>query len=931
MKKYFLLLLPSVLLLAEVDIYGMQNSNNSVVPNGLEGNTLPSFAELLQSLNNNNATATTNTHFVGKQGEQPLQQNNQVSSQGNNKNLQQRAKNPGEFIPPINNQLPTNISEQPLQKKRNITFPKNNNNVPIIPTTTTTTTNTPFVEEQGGASSSSSTSMPNGLLSILDSDSSVCLKLKQQALKKLFDGAGDSANKLNEIATVFNKRKKASYLLNLFINPVSESEDSVLKHIITKEDRVGSVQLRFILNFLIAGINRLASADRDKIKYFKELAEYLEESPENITPLSLKLIHNVKKIMNDGFSAGFQAEQVSSIINGWEIFFETQTDFLLPQNQQLLVPSLTTQSQPTTSTSASASSNSSKKISDWWAKDGKSLIWDQKEWAQLSKNGARKHFFSELLADAGKSTEMLDAIKEVFGQHVPHPKVLFKLIFEPKEKSNFSVFQDILNKNIETGVLHLKFILGFLNTRIHSSQKWQQQIKNYDILSGQLEYYAKNLIASDSLNLITKIKNGINAIRGLSSDEEDQSEDIFKKLQALTTITVVRPLIINTAIHSLKKKRNITPQNNNNVTTTTTTTTNTPFIEEQGGASSSHYILNKPLPLQQNNTVPPQENNKVMSSLQYSLVESIQQSARTQGEKRKRFIPPINNKNKIREKWNIISSKDNNNVTTPNATTTTNTPFVEEQGGASSSSLSFMSDEDLLALENDNNVCLKLKQQALKKLFDGAGDSANKLNDIVAELDKRIRVPCLLNLFIKPISESEDSVLRNIINKKNRVGSVQLRFVLRFLLTKIDTLSFVNSHKIKYFKELSKYLEESTENITPLNLNLIHNVKKIINDGFSARYKTSQVLNIVKGLENFFEKQTNSLLPTVQPRIFTSPTIMSSKSLITATSSLNIPPQLPAPVIQSQITTTVGRVMPLRPLFINTAIRSFQKKPKPQN
>ena len=78
MKKYFLLLLPSVLLLAEVDIYGMQNSNNSVVPNGLEGNTLPSFAELLQSLNNNNATATTNTHFVGKQGEQPLQQNNHI-------------------------------------------------------------------------------------------------------------------------------------------------------------------------------------------------------------------------------------------------------------------------------------------------------------------------------------------------------------------------------------------------------------------------------------------------------------------------------------------------------------------------------------------------------------------------------------------------------------------------------------------------------------------------------------------------------------------------------------------------------------------------------------------------------------------------------------------------------------------------------------
>jgi len=550
MKKHISLLLPVVILLAEVDIYSMQNS--------LNGTTLPSFAELLKSLNE---------PLLLKQKEQLLKE--QLL-----------------FISPINSQLTvSSMSEQPVEKKWNMTHPNN-----------TTTTNTPFVEEQGSVSSSSSTLLSDDtfllLIQILKGGKSVNFKLKQQTLRKLFDGAVDSTQRFDEIISVLDKRKQVPHLLSLFIDPISKSEDSVLKNIINKKNRIGFVQLRFVLSFLFTKIGQLASSDLNaQISYYIRLSEKLGECSGNATPLCLKFVQCVRNIVDDCLNASCKTIQVLQIQSGLKEIFETQTNFLLPQNQQLLA--LRTQYQPITTTSESSLSNSSKKISDWWAEDGKSLIWSQKDWQMRVGDGFRQKLIAELLSDAGDSTEMLDAIKKMFNTNISFPKSLIELIFMPMANSKYSVFQEVLNKNNKTGLLQLKFLLEVLNTKTHSSVNSYLQEQNYKLLHKSLESYINNSLRPEFLELITKMRDVINKnINDTSSIKtcSDRMKDIFEDLQKIlnqqtspllpqnqlpvstmqpqttttTTTTVIRPiplrpLIINTAVRRLQKKQQ--PQN----------------------------------------------------------------------------------------------------------------------------------------------------------------------------------------------------------------------------------------------------------------------------------------------------------------------------------------------------------------------------------
>jgi len=542
MKKYFLLLLPVVFLLAEVDVYGMQNSNKIVVPNSLEGDTVPSFAELQQRLSE--------PWFLKQNGSLLLFEIKQAEKE-NRKRYNELSEKKGEKP-----QLPTNISEQPTQKKRNINK---------VTATTTTTTNTPFVEEQGGASSSSSSSIQSNtsdsspcstlmsdseflsLIEILQSGRKMSIEEKQQTLKKLFDGARDSMQRLNAIINVFAGKKKLCYVLDSFTHHKNESEDFVLKHITNKKNKFGYVQLRVVLNLLFTKIGLLsAGCLNDKIKYYAMLYESFQKCFESAGPLCLEFIQNVAKIIKNGSSACYKSGQVLQIEKGLKDLFEKQTDLLLPQNQQLLVPVLTRQVQAITSMSASASSNLSKEISHWWANDRKSLNWDQNEWDMRGKHGFRQKLIAEFLINAGDSAEKLNAIKEMLNTHIPLPKPLLELIFNPIANSQDSVFQEVLNKDNKTGLLQLKLLLEILNNKVHFSVDPLFQEKHYESLLELLGNYINNSIKPEFLDLIAKFRDVI-------------SENINKGPRKACPITwspyltIYRTFLKNNQMHSLHK------------------------------------------------------------------------------------------------------------------------------------------------------------------------------------------------------------------------------------------------------------------------------------------------------------------------------------------------------------------------------------------
>ncbi|HBL98294.1 TPA: hypothetical protein DDZ86_01475 [Candidatus Dependentiae bacterium] len=289
MKKYSLLLLPTLLLLAKTDVHCMENINNTL-NNDPNQNQVPPFAELIKRLEELQTTSTT-TNITTNQPQNAFKttpQNNKLPSiwelfpvniTQQNKDTQPQKR--GEKRKEIEEQKKNQPDIQPSEKKRNTSQLINQ-----IPT---------------GLSSSSSSTTNNGWTGHSPAYwnekrwSYCCLiSKKAQIIAALLEDAGTSEEMLNKIKSMLTlviKRPKTS--LKWFFNPTEKLKDSVIQQAINKNSTTGLVHLKFILNLLNAKIHSLAHFS-NQIKNYQFLSKKLKKCTTNNATLECsKLINDV--------------------------------------------------------------------------------------------------------------------------------------------------------------------------------------------------------------------------------------------------------------------------------------------------------------------------------------------------------------------------------------------------------------------------------------------------------------------------------------------------------------------------------------------------------------------------------------------------------------------------------------------------------------
>ncbi|HBL98028.1 TPA: hypothetical protein DDZ86_00095 [Candidatus Dependentiae bacterium] len=606
MKKYSLLLLPTLLLLATTDVHCMENINNTL-NNDTNKNRPPFISELF----------SVNTMQQDEHGEKRKR-----------------------IVKPTKNQ-PAN---QPLQKKRNTSLQSMTN-------ATTTASSSSSSQSITTESSSSSSSTPNTWIGYplwnqkKSNSAPKNFKSKQQTIEDLLENAGTSTEMPDEIKNMLNlETQRPRDLINWLFNPTKKSKISIIQQIINDNNTTGLSHLKFILNCLITKIHSLEKFPSRKQNYLF-LANKLEEcSTDNTTPECSELINNMKTAMKNiqkltakkkdftifkvlkrllntptqqsnslNISSSSQNQllpaytpltqpQTTTTITHLQEMQQTQqstsTNQPITNNQPLQKKQNTSQQSVTNSTTPGSNSSSSLSIAIGSSSSSSSTTntwtghppshWNKKKWVSLSIS-KKAQIIATLFNDAGTSEKMLNEIKTIFDDETQQPNAVLKWFFKPMKNSENSIVQQAINKNNPTGLRHLKFILNLVILKINSLKKFPNQLNNYQVLTTELKAYTTNNTAPEYSNLINNV---IDIIENTSKDliYKQRFPDVFNALnqllngptqpsnslnasQSQTTITILKPTAIKpsptpqttttiTIIKSIPTEPSTPPSNN---------------------------------------------------------------------------------------------------------------------------------------------------------------------------------------------------------------------------------------------------------------------------------------------------------------------------------------------------------------------------------
>ncbi|HBL98029.1 TPA: hypothetical protein DDZ86_00100 [Candidatus Dependentiae bacterium] len=438
------------------------------------------------------------------------------------------------------------------------------------------------------------------------------LSQKVQTIATLLEDAGTSTEMLDKIKLKLDQLIQIPRSsLDYFLNPPKKSNDSIIQQAINKNNTMGHLHLKFILNLLNNKINSLKQC-YNRTKNYQLLTKKLEQCIlTNTTTECSELVINVKNAINNTLKENLILETKASkifkklgkLLNGPTQQSNSLNTSSSSQNQ--LLPTLTPSTQPqtittiphpqetqqiqqnptknqplstsqplqkkqntsqqsvanaTTTSSCSSqsiaigSSSSTSSTKNTWTGYPPSH-WDQKNWnAPMMIKGFKQQIIADLLEDAGTSPEMLDEINLRLYPLTQQPRSSLDWFFNPTGKSKDSVIQLAINKNNTTGHLHLKFILNLLNNKILSSECYYSHINNYQLLANKLEQCILTNTTPECSELVTNVKKAINNALKENLSTKNKASTIIKELKQLLN----GPTQLSNSLNTSQSQTNIT-------------------------------------------------------------------------------------------------------------------------------------------------------------------------------------------------------------------------------------------------------------------------------------------------------------------------------------------------------------------------------------
>ena len=784
------------------------------------------------------------------------------------------------------------------------------------PQTTTTITHQQSITNStptGSGSSASSTTntlteLPPAHESKENLNQQSSISQKAQIIATLFNDAGTSEKKLNEIKeTLTSLNPQPSALLKWFSDPTEKSNDSVIQQAINKNNPIGHLHLRFILNLLNHKIH-FSIGYQNHIRNYQSLAEKLKKCI--TTPECSQLIKNVKKAIKNTSTKKYSSPKTKAfnIFEELNQLFSEPTQLPNSQNtssssQNQLLPTATPTTQPQTTTtithpqeiqqtqqsmanSTTTSSNSSPSQSITTAQSSSTPStpnmwtghppshWNQEHWGTKTIN-QKAQTIATLFKDAETSEKMLQEIKDMLNLVIKKPVSSLKWLLKSTKKSKVSFIQQAINKNNTTGLTHLKLILNILNAKIHSSISHQNDINTYLSLADELE----KCIPTNTLTECSKlIKNVVTAIKKIASKKliiEEKSSKIFNALNKLLNNPTQLSNSLNTSSSSQNQLLSSpTPATQPQITTTIAQTKDNGLTTDISDEELDDLLelTNEspstfPTPPQLSNTSSSSQNQPLSSPTsptQPQITTTITHLQQPQQKPTKN--QPLSNNQPLQKKQKISPQSMTNSITTGSSSSSNNSIAIESN--SSSSSTPNMWTENHPAHGDQKNRSqqrpIRERIQIIVDLLENTETSTEMLNEIKLRLNRRLKsTKTSLNLLFKPMGKSNNSIVQKTINKNNTVGLSLLKFILNILNHNIDSLQS-SYNRINSYQVLADELKKCIlTNATPEYSNLINSVRnaveKPLNEKLSVQNKASKIFDTLKQLLNNPNQLSNSV------------------------------------------------------------------------
>ena len=475
--------------------------------------------------------------------------------------------------------------------------------------------------------------------------------------------------------------------------------------------------------------------------------------------------------------------------------------------QQSMDNSTTTSSNSSQSITTRPSSSTSSTTKTWT--EYQPSDWNQRTW-NINTPNKKVQIIANLLNNAETSTEILDKIKLKLDQLIQIPRSSLDCFLNAPGKSKTSIVQQAINKNNNTGLIHLRFILNFLNNKIHSLKKYENHKKNYQLLANKLTECTTDNTTLECSELVKNVKNAINNTLKEKMSVETKASIIFDELGKLLNGPTQPSNALNV---SLSSQNQLLPTATPTQPQITTTITHPQEMQKtQQKPTKNQSLFSQPLQKKQNTSQ-----------------QSIANSATTNSS----------------SSQSITIGPSSSTSSTPNAWTGYPPSHWNQK--------------------NWNNLgTIREKTQIIADLLQDAETSTKMLDEIKEMFDRVTRRPGdLIKWSLNPSQDTKNSAIQQAINKNNNTGLIHLMFIFNILNSKLCSSETHRTH-VERYEFLAQRLKKCTlTNTTPACSNLVNSIRKAIEnplkEQLSPQTKVSKIFNALNQLLNGPIQLSNSL------------------------------------------------------------------------